>query len=71
MNETCIYSIPVDAEGNTPASSSIPFQFSQRDCTIATSSDPMENFPESFSLLAGAFLMFGIFVFLAFYLKNR
>jgi len=70
MNQNCIYSVPLNGQGNIPSSTE-PFQFSQVDCSAATSSFAMNLFPQTYSLWQGAWIMLVIVIYITFFFKNR
>jgi len=71
MNQSCIYTVPLNGEGNAPASSSEYFQFSQIECTGTSTVEIVGEIPYQISMLGGMFVGLCIFIFLAFYFKRK
>jgi len=70
IQQNCTYSVPLNGQGLTPSSTE-PFAFSEVLCETATSSYTMNLFPQTYAIWQGSWFMFAIFVFIAFFFKNR
>jgi len=71
MEQTCINSVPLNALGEAPASSSEFFQFSEVTCITVASTTPEYFIAQQFAMYAGIFFFFVTFIFIVWFLKNR
>lgn len=73
MNQTCIYTEPLNGLGDPPATTSDYFQFSNVECiqTATTTTEVVGALPQAYFLYTGLLIGMLFFYFIVNFFKNR